>query len=84
MSNFGQGTMRSIRNQYQFQARKQEPSGKCAGCNQKRPYARMTLHTGLYYDANCLRYVNGELEQAMAENKWDHEFDPRPNQWWPA
>lgn len=44
----------------------------------------MVLHTDhRYYDRACLSYVDGSLADALAENKWDHESDPRPNAWWP-
>lgn len=56
----------------------------CAGCNRKLPFTRMVLHTDhRYYGQCCIRSVNGELAAAMEENKWDHEFDSRPNKWWP-
>ena len=63
---------------------RQEYRHHCAYCGKGFPWARITLQDGRPYCGDCIRYVNGDLAAAMAENKWDHEFDPRPNAWWPA
>ena len=64
---------------------KQNQTDSCGHCGGKRAYSQMTLHADhRYYGRCCITIVNGELAAAMAENKWDHEFDARPNQWWPS
>lgn len=55
----------------------------CAGCGKGFTWAKIELHQGRPYCGWCIGLVDGTVAAALAENKWDHEFDPRPNSWWP-